>query len=71
MRIASLCGAVLVLISSLALGQDQPRPLNQNEIIALVAGAALPENVVAAIQQRGVNFALQPADEQMLRELGD
>ena len=71
MRVASLCGAVLVLISSLALGQDQPRPLNQNEIIALVAGAALPENVVAAIQQRGVNFALQPADEQMLRELGD
>src|SRR5438552_6858530 len=70
MRVASLCGAVLVLISSLALGQNQPRPLNQNEIIALVAGAALPENVVAAIQQRGVNFALQPANEQTLRDLG-
>ena len=71
MPMARVCGPLLLVISSLALGQTQSRPLNQSEIAALLAGGALPENVVFAIQQRGVNFKLQPADEQMLRNLGD
>src|SRR5579863_1252380 len=35
----------------------EPRgPLSQSELLALVAGAALPENIVAGIHQRGLSF---------------
>ena len=46
------CFAVAV-----AHGQQAPqKPLGESELLGLVAGAALPENLVAEIRDRGVSF---------------
>ena len=37
--------------------QGAHEPLRETQLLALVAGAALPENIVAAIHDRGVSFA--------------
>jgi tetratricopeptide (TPR) repeat protein len=36
--------------------QGSHEPLGETQLLALVAGAALPENIVAAIRDRGVSF---------------
>ncbi|MFZ0879371.1 MAG: tetratricopeptide repeat protein, partial [Candidatus Acidiferrales bacterium] len=44
-----------------AAGTENPQePLRASELLGLVAGAALPENVVAEIQHRGLSF---PVDD--------
>jgi len=47
--------------------QETHEPLRQTRLLALVAGAALPENIVAAIRERGVSFA---SDADFRAELG-
>src|ERR1700733_11891549 len=37
--------------------QGSQEPLRETQLLALVAGAALPENIVEAIRDRGVSFA--------------
>src|ERR1700740_785061 len=54
LRVFSLLIAPLLLSFSAASGT--PRPLRQTELLALVAGNALPENIVNEIRARGVAF---------------
>jgi len=55
LRLFSLLIASLALSSSAAPGTP-PHPLRQTELLALVAGNALPENIVNEIRARGVAF---------------
>ena len=59
----STCLLLLVLgCVSCGVGAEETRePLRQTQLLALVAGAALPENIVAVIHDRGVNFASDAA----------
>ncbi len=53
---ASLLFLVLGCCSCGVGAQESHEPLRQTRLLALVAGAALPENIVAAIHDRGVGF---------------
>ena len=55
----STCLLLLVLgCASCGVGaQGMHEPLRETQLLALVAGAALPENIVTAIHDRGVSFA--------------
>jgi len=48
----------------------EPRPLSKSELIALAAGEALPENIVAEIRNHGVNFSPDDAYRALLKEAG-
>lgn len=45
-------------------------PLNQTELLALVAGAALPENIVAYIRERGLSFHVDAAYRAQMEKTG-
>ena len=47
-------------VSLAAIGQTPPKPMHASELLALVAGGALPENVVHEIARRGLNFHPDP-----------
>ena len=68
----STCLLLLVLgcVSCGVGAQETREPLRQTQLLALVAGAALPENVVAAIHDRGVNFASDAAFRAQLEAVG-
>jgi tetratricopeptide (TPR) repeat protein len=51
--------AFIAIIPSQA--QDTPAPLSPTRLLALVAGNALPENIVAAVNARGLGF--KPTEE--------
>lgn len=55
LRLFSLLITSLVLSFSAAWGTP-PRPLRQTELLALLAGNALPENIVNELRARGVAF---------------
>lgn len=61
LRLSLLVLAMLVSLSTFATRSNfSPRPLRKSELLALVAGDILPENVVFEIQWRGLSFA--PSD---------
>src|SRR5690348_10954963 len=45
-------------------------PLNKREVVALVAGAALPESIAADVKAHGLNFHASPQYIARLREVG-
>ena len=56
--------ALIILLFNfvtLAAAQEKPRPLADRELLALVVGNALSENIVHEIQSRGLAF--RPTDE--------
>jgi len=53
----SLAASFLVCITTSA-SETSSRPLRQTELLALVAGNALPENVVNEVRARGVAFRM-------------
>jgi hypothetical protein len=50
---------IVIIFASQTVARSSPRPLSKAELLALVAGDILPENVAFDIQTRGL--ALQPA----------
>src|ERR1700686_22420 len=46
----------LLMAGLSAVCQTSPKPMQPSELLALVAGAGLPENVVHEIARRGLNF---------------
>jgi tetratricopeptide (TPR) repeat protein len=61
---------VFVLSSPLAATQTFSSPIRQTELLALVAGNALPENIVAEIQRRNLAFAPDDAFRSLLKTAG-
>jgi Flp pilus assembly protein TadD len=53
---------------TIACAQQVQEPLREDQLLALVGGAALPENLVAAIRERGVCFQ---ADDSIRSQLKD
>jgi hypothetical protein len=49
---------VVSLVVSFSAAAETSRPLRQSELLALVAGNALPENIVNEIRTRGIAFRL-------------
>ena len=45
-------------------------PLTQSELLALVAGAALPENIVVDIRERGLSFAVDATYRALMQKAG-
>jgi len=69
-----VCACVLLLVAGTTLGESVPqetgRPLEAARLLALVAGNALPENIAALIESRGLAF--QPSEEygRLLKQAG-
>jgi len=57
-------------VSLAAIGQTPPKPMHASELLALVAGGALPENVVHEITRRGLNFHPDQEYQGQLKEAG-
>ena len=70
----SLCAFILalfLLMGSLnAVCQTSPKPMRPSELLALVAGAALPESIVHEITQRGLDFHPDRDYQTQLKEVG-
>ncbi|HTQ84697.1 MAG TPA: tetratricopeptide repeat protein, partial [Candidatus Solibacter sp.] len=63
--------AILVVIFSLsAQSKPSPRPLSKSELLALVAGDVLPENVASDIGSNGLNFAPDDTYRSLLKTAG-
>ena len=57
LRLSLVVVALLFCAFFLATSSNSsPRPLRRSELLALVAGEILPENVVSDIQSRGLSF---------------
>ena len=70
-RIASFLFLAALLLSIPAKASEtSPRPLRQTELLALVAGNALPENIVSEIRTRGVAFRQDAAFRTQLTTAG-
>lgn len=73
---AMRCGLAGVLaVCALGCGaagrpQSTKRPLDATALVALVAGNALPENIVAAVKVRGLNFTPRAQYRAQLSEAG-
>ena len=67
---ASLLFLVLGCCSCGVGAQESHEPLRQTRLLALVAGAALPENIVAVIHDRGVSFQPDFAFRTQLETVG-
>ena len=62
---------VCVSICSCGARAAEPRgPLSQSELMALVVGAALPENIMAGIRQRGLSFHVDAAYRAQIEKAG-
>ncbi len=59
-----------LLVSFAAASETSPRPLRQTELLALVAGNALPENIVHEITVRGLGFRPDAAYRAQLKTAG-
>ena len=65
--------SLLLLISALALqprSSASPRPLSKAELLALVAGNIIPENVAFDIRSRGISFVAGAAYKGLLKSAG-
>src|ERR1700682_1381993 len=60
----------LLGVSLTAVGQTPLKPMHASELLALVAGSALPENVVHEITRRGLNFRPDQKYKGQLKEAG-
>src|ERR1700682_6016506 len=60
----------LLGVSLTAVGQSPLKPMHASELLALVAGSALPENVVHEIIKRGLNFRPDQKYKGQLKEAG-
>jgi len=60
---------VLLLPLFSASAAESQQPLRDSELIALVAGAALPANVVHEIAKRGLDFTLEETFRAQLRSI--
>ena len=58
------------LVSNTAAGPETSRPLRQTELLALVAGSALPENIVNEIHSRGIAFRVNDTFRAQLKIAG-
>ena len=54
-RWQALASAIIVF-SSLSFAATSPRALNEADVLALLAGASLPESIAAQIKLRGLSF---------------
>jgi tetratricopeptide (TPR) repeat protein len=63
----SLCASATILVAS---PQEANKPLEETRLLALVAGNALPENIVAAIEGRGLAFQPTPEYQTLLTQAG-
>jgi tetratricopeptide (TPR) repeat protein len=64
-RIVTLLLFAFLALACVAADQYPKRPLNDRVVVALVAGAALPESMVADIQVHGLNF--HPSEQYLSR----
>jgi hypothetical protein len=62
--------AVSLLVSVAAAAETSAPPLRQTELLALVAGNALPENIVNEIRSRGVAFRMDDSFRAQLTTAG-
>jgi hypothetical protein len=53
---ASLIFTLLIALVACRPANSAPRPLTKGELLALVAGQSLPENIVSEIRSYGVSF---------------
>src|SRR5467141_5176729 len=61
---------VSLLVSVTAAAETSARPLRQTELLALVAGNALPENIVNEIHTRGIAFRMDDSFRAQLKTAG-
>jgi len=61
---------VCIAFGSCLLANTSSRPLRKSELLALVAGGALPENVTAQINSRGLGFRLDDSFRSQLEMAG-
>jgi len=66
----SLLAASLLVSFTAAASETAPRPLRQTELLALVAGNALPENIVNEVRARGVAFRMDDSFRAQLTTAG-
>jgi tetratricopeptide (TPR) repeat protein len=59
-----------LLISGTAASPEASRPIRQTELLALVAGNALPENIVNEIRSRGIAFRMNDTFRTQLKVAG-
>jgi tetratricopeptide (TPR) repeat protein len=69
-RIALFLFLVLAVSRATSGAQTSPRPLRQTKLLALVAGNALPENIVNGIRARGVAFRMDDSFRAQLTTAG-
>jgi tetratricopeptide (TPR) repeat protein len=62
--------SVLITLLCSPLANASPRPLKKSELLALVAGDTLPENVIGEISARGLAFVPDVAYKALLRSAG-
>lgn len=78
MRVAAACLGVVALMAAtwalrahVAAQQARERgPLSGSEVVALVAGNALPENIVHDVQANGLAFRPDAASQELLKKAG-
>lgn len=61
---------VYIAVGDGSKAQTTTHPVRRSELLALVAGDAMPENVIAEIQSRGVSFALDSSYTTLLKDAG-
>jgi tetratricopeptide (TPR) repeat protein len=70
-KVSTLLCIFIVSVSVTCLGQDSPsKPLLASQIFALVAGNALPQNIVHEINNRGLNFHPTAEFQAQLKKAG-
>lgn len=70
-RLAAWLSALTFCLSVCSCGaraEGPHGPLTQSELLALVAGAALPENIVVDIRERGLSFAVDATYRALMPE---
>src|SRR5260221_6526776 len=66
----SLLVACLLVSFTAGASETSSRPLRQTELLALVAGNALPENIVNEIHTRGIAFRMDDSFRAQLKTAG-
>src|SRR5437016_1690393 len=69
-KLAFLYVLFVSLLVTVAAAETSARPLRQSELLALVAGNALPENIVNEIHTRGVAFRMDASFRAQLTTAG-
>src|SRR5580658_3768788 len=64
-----ICTIAIIFVSQ-PVARCHPRPLSKAELLALVAGGILPENVAFDIQSRGLAFVPDATYKSLLKSAG-